>query len=142
MLPQNAQIQDFTMEHYDKALALWRSDAHIGLSSADERAAMERFLRRNRGLCKVVFDEGRLVGTILCGHDGRRGYIYHLHIQPEHRRGGLGTLLVNACLDDLRGEGIRKCHLFIFKDNEGGKRFWASTLWKRRDDIEVFSMDI
>lgn len=142
MLPRNAQIRDFTIEYYDKALALWRSDTHMGLSSADDREAMERFLRRNHGLSKVVFDGGQLIGTILCGHDGRRGYVYHLYIQPEHRRGGMAAALANACLDDLRREGIHKCHLFIFKDNEGGRTFWASTLWKHRDDIEVYSRDI
>lgn len=142
MLPRNAQIRDFTIEYYDMALALWRSDTHIGLSSADDREAMDRFLRRNHGLSKVIIHKGQLIGTILCGHDGRRGYIYHLYIQSEHRRGGVATALVNACLDDLRREAINKCHLFIFKNNEGGKDFWASTLWKQREDIEVFSRDI
>jgi ribosomal protein S18 acetylase RimI-like enzyme len=139
---ENVQIRDFTVEHYDGALALWRRDPHIGLSSADSREALESFLRRNYGLCKVMLCEGRLIGTVLCGHDGRRGYVYHLYVQPEHRRGGVATLLVNACLDDLKREGIQKCHLFIFSDNEGGKRFWAATSWKKRDDVEVFSRDI
>lgn len=141
-MSQNVQVRDFTMEYYDGALTLWQRDAHIGLSSADGREALESFLRRNRGLSKVVFDEGQLVGTVLCGHDGRRGYVYHLYVQPEHRRRGVATLLVDACLDHLKREGIQKCHLFIFKENEGGKGFWASRLWKKRDDIAVFSKDI
>jgi ribosomal protein S18 acetylase RimI-like enzyme len=139
---ENIQVRDFTMEYYDGALALWQRDTHIGLSSADGREALESFLRRNNGLSKVAFDEGQLVGTVLCGHDGRRGYIYHLYVQPEHRRDGMATLLVDACLENLKRDGIQKCHLFIFRDNDGGKRFWAATSWKKRDDIEVFSRDM
>jgi ribosomal protein S18 acetylase RimI-like enzyme len=139
---QNVQIRDFTREDYDGALALWGRDPHIGLSSADGREAVESFLRRNEGLCKVMLCEGRLIGTVLCGHDGRRGYVYHLYVEPEHRRSGMATLLVDACLESLRRDGIQKCHLFIFKDNEGGQRFWAATSWKKRDDIEVFSRGI
>ncbi len=141
-MKENVQIRDFTMEYHDGALALWRRDTHIGLSSADSREAMEAFLRRNNGLSKVMICEGRLIGAVLCGHDGRRGYVHHLYVEPDHRRDGMATLLVDACLDNLRQDGIQKCHLFIFKDNEVGKRFWAGTLWKKRDDIEVFSRDI
>jgi ribosomal protein S18 acetylase RimI-like enzyme len=139
---ENIQVRDFTMEDYDGAVALWKRETHIGLSSADGRDALEAFLRRNSGLSKVMIRGGRLTGTVLCGHDGRRGYVYHLYVEPEHRRGGMATLLVDACLDSLRREGIQKCHLFIFKGNEEGKSFWAGRLWKKRDDIEVFSRGI
>lgn len=142
MLPRDVQIEDLTIEHYHKAVALWRSDMEIGLSSADAIEGMGRFLRRNHGLSKVLIRNGELIGTVLCGHDGRRGYIYHLYIQPDQRRSGMATGLVNACVDGLRREGIHKCHLFIFKNNESGKKFWASILWQKREDIEVFSRDI
>ncbi len=141
-MKQHVQIRDFTTEDYDGALALWRRDPHIGLSSADGREAVESFLQRNNGLSKVMLCEGQLIGTVLCGHDGRRGYVYHLYVDPQRRRNGMAKLLVDACLESLRREGIRKCHLFIFKDNEGGKRFWAAMSWKQRDDIGVFSRDI
>ena len=135
-------IRNFTIQDYEAALALWKASEHIGLSSADDHANIERFLKRNPGMSKVAVENGRIIGTILCGHDGRRGYLYHLCVDATHRRKGLGRKLVEACLDELKKAGIQKCHLFIFGRNESGKKFWQATGWSRRTDIEIFSKDI
>jgi len=83
-----------------------------------------------------------LVGTILAGHDSRRGYIHHLAVHPEWRRHGLGRGLVDRCLQALKIAGIQKCHLFIFNDNTDGIAFWKSVGWEQRSDISVISKTI
>ena len=139
---EKSMIRDFTINDYDAALALWKTSENIGLSSADDRDNIERFLRRNPGMSKIAVENGRVVGTILCGHDCRRGYLYHLCVDQAYRRKGLGSKLVDACLKELKKQGIEKCHLFIFGRNESGKKFWQATGWDRRTDIEIFSREI
>lgn len=138
----NLQVRDFSITDYDSAVSLWKATEHVGLSSADERDQIESLLKRNPGLSKVLVNDGELVGTILCGHDGRRGYLYHLCVDRKHRRRSAGTALVDACLSDLRKQGIRKCHLFVFDRNEIGKEFWKALGWQPRYDIDVFSKDM
>ncbi|OGO38955.1 MAG: GNAT family N-acetyltransferase [Chloroflexi bacterium RBG_16_57_8] len=134
-------IRDFTSQDLDSAIRLWQSDENIGLSSADSPENIAAFLERNPGLSKVAESNGRTVGTLLCGHDGRRGYLYHLCVDEHYRRQGVGRSLVEACLDDLKKQGIRKCHLFVFNKNSFGRSFWKGTEWSQRTDIEVFSKD-
>jgi len=134
--------QPVIIADYDAAMSLRKAAENIGLSSADDRDQIGSFVKRNPGLSKVLVDEGGLVGTILCGHDGRRGYLYHLCVDRKYRRRGAGTALVDACLWDLRKQGIRKCHLFVFDANEVGKEFWKASGWQLRRDINVFSKDI
>ena len=138
----DSSIRDFKIQDYNAAFELWKVDPNIGLSAADDRDNISNFLKRNPGLSKVAVDGKDIVATVLCGHDGRRGYIYHLYVAPDYRRKGLGQRLMEACLDGLRKEKIRKCHLFVFGTNELGKNFWTGTGWKKRDDIAIFSKDL
>jgi ribosomal protein S18 acetylase RimI-like enzyme len=138
----NLNIRNFTIQDYDAAINLWKTEDGIGLSSADERDSIKQFLNRNRGLSKVVMDGDEMVATILCGHDGRRGYLYHLYVKKGYRLRGIGTRLTNAVLDDLKKQGIKKCHLFVFGNNNAAKEFWNNSDWKERIDIVVFSKDI
>jgi ribosomal protein S18 acetylase RimI-like enzyme len=135
-------IRDFTLQDYEAAAKLWKSSDNIGLSSADDSGNIERFLKRNPGMSKVAVEDGQIVGTILCGHDGRRGYLYHLCVDERYRGKGLGRRLVGTCLERLQQEGIGKCHLFIFGGNEPGSKFWQGTRWQKRGDIIVFSHNI
>jgi ribosomal protein S18 acetylase RimI-like enzyme len=135
------QVRNFTIQDYDSAVQLWKAEANIGLSLTDTKEAISLFLKRNPGFSKVTVADGVVAATLLCGHDGRRGYLYHLCVDKRHRRKKLGTKLVAACLCELEKAGIRKCHLFIFRKNRTGKRFWKDTGWSRRVDIEVFSRD-
>ncbi|NJL71757.1 MAG: GNAT family N-acetyltransferase [Candidatus Competibacteraceae bacterium] len=136
-------IRPLGMDDYDAALAFWKSIPGMGLSSADSPEAIARFLVRNPTTCFACVDaDGRLIGTALAGHDGRRGYLYHLAVAPDRRRNGFGSLLARACLDALRAEGIAKCHLFVFADNELGSSFWRVMGWKKRDDLAVYSKDL
>jgi ribosomal protein S18 acetylase RimI-like enzyme len=131
--------REFAIEDYDPAYTLWSTTTGVGLSEADSEEKIQRFLERNPGLSHVCVIDGRVVGTILCGHDGRRGYIYHLVIDAEYRSLGIGRALVEMSLTALEREGITKCHLFVFAVNERGMRFWNRMGFKKRHDILVFS---
>jgi N-acetylglutamate synthase len=133
-------IQPFVIETYEEVLALWQKSEGIGLSGADSLENIRSYLERNPGLSFVAFKEGRIVGAVLAGHDGRRGYIHHLAVNPEWRRRGIGRRLVERCLQILQGDGIQKCHLFIFNNNPGGIAFWKSLGWEQRMDISILSM--
>ncbi len=135
-------IREMTMKDYDSAFALWEKTEGIGLSQADSRPNIESFLGRNPGLSFVAHDNGTIVGAVMSGHDGRRGFIYHLAVAPEARRKGTGKLLVDACLKGLEKRGMRKCHIFVLADNESGKKFWRSTGWLERKDLAAMSRDL
>ena len=117
-------ITPFAEEHIPAVLDLWRATEHIGLSSADEPSALASFLRRNPGFSFVATDNSHVVGAVLCGHDGRRGYIHHLAVSPSHRRRELGSKLLQCCLNVLACSGIQKCHAFVFHSNPNGALFW------------------
>ena len=130
------QVRAMTMEDYDKVYELWACTPGVGLSAADDaRAGIERFLRRNPRSCFVAQEGGRLTGTILSGHDGRRGHIYHTAVHPDFRRRGVGRALVHAAMEALEAEGIAKTMLVVFKANAGGNEFWESLGFTVRDDL-------
>ncbi len=135
-----AAIRPFEPTDYPAARALWEATPGVGLSAADERGPIERYLRRNPGLSFVAQEGGELVGTILCGHDGRRGLIHHLVTAPAARRRGLGRGLLLAGLRGLRAQGIDKCHLMVFGDNEEGKAFWRAVHAAERTELALFSI--
>ncbi len=136
------EIRPFQMEDYPAVMALWRATQGIGLSSADEPAAIAAYLERNPGLSFVAWVEGRLAGAVLCGSDGRRGYLHHLAVAPEFRRQGIGAALVERCLAGLKAAGIGKCHLFVFHQNAEAQAFWKRTGWKLRSDLVIMSHDV
>jgi putative acetyltransferase len=138
----NITISAFTIEIYDGVLALWQKVEGVGLSSADSREGIRSYLERNPGMSFVALKGGQVVGAVLAGHDGRRGYIHHLAVHPDHRRRSLGRRLVDRCLTVLADAGIQKCHLFIFNENTAGIEFWKSMGWVYRSDISVISKTI
>ena len=128
--PLMPAIRPFERAHIEHALGLWRSTEYICLSSADEPEQLGGFLSRNRGCSFVALEQGQLVGACLCGHDGRRGYIYHLAVARSHRRGRLGVRLLATCLDSLREAGIRKCHAFVLHASPYRELFWQPAGWE------------
>jgi ribosomal protein S18 acetylase RimI-like enzyme len=110
------------------------------LSSADAFESIATFLQRNAGLSFVAVQHGRLIATILCGHDGRRGLIHHLAVAQTVRRQGIGKALVERALAALRGEGIEKCHLLVFNDNAEGRAFWRAVGAEERTSLGIFSL--
>ncbi|THD75982.1 GNAT family N-acetyltransferase [Thalassobius vesicularis] len=140
-MPQ-PQILPFTDDHIAPARALWQTLPGVGLSAADKPAALATFLRRNPGLSRVAVMDDRLIGTILIGHDGRRGLIHHLAVSRAHRRQGLARRLLDAGLAGLHAEGIGRAHLFVFADNAEALAFWRATGALYRDDLEMFSIPL
>lgn len=133
------QIRELTLSDYDAVLALWRSVEGVGLSDADSREAIAHYLARNPGCSSTAWEGDLLVGAVLCGHDGRRGFIHHLTVRESHRRQGLGKALAARCLAALAAEGIDKCHLFVFAVNARAIAFWKGVGWTQRVDLNVMS---
>lgn len=133
------RIVPFAMNLYDEVVALWRQCKGIGLSEADSRENMVRYLERNPGMSLVAIGNRTVLGVVLAGHDGRRGYLHHLAVAEKYRNRGVGRMLVAGCLDKLAEAGIDKSHIFLFRDNSEGERFWQSIGWNVRSDLKVVS---
>ena len=136
------KIVDFTMKDYQKVIALWKSCEGIGLSNADSEDSIKAYLKRNCGMSFVARNKDEIIGAVLCGHDGRRGYLHHLAVHADFRNQGIGRSLVEKCISALHSIGIQKCHLFIFNSNENGIRFWEKIGWTHRKDIGLISKEI
>ncbi len=135
------RIRVFEPGDHAGAYALWARTPGMGLSAADAAPEIRAFLARNPCLSFVAEAEGAIVGTILCGHDGRRGLIHHLATDAAHRRRGIARGLLNAGLSALRAAGIARCHLLVFRDNREGVAFWQHMSAELRDDIQLFSIN-
>jgi N-acetylglutamate synthase len=131
------RIRAMTPVDYNAVIALWRATEGIGLSEADERGAIAAYLARNPGLSMVALRDEALVGAVLCGHDGRRGYIHHLAVVPAERGRGLGRTLAERCLLGLGALGIGKANIVVYAANGEGQAFWRATGWTGRDDLLV-----
>ena len=141
-LEEGRGIREIHIDDYAEIYTLWKNTPGMGLSDADSEQNIKKFLLRNKGMSFCYSNEDKIIGTILCGQDGRRGYIYHVTVLEEFRGRGIGMELVKKSLDKLQQEGINKCHLFVFGDNEVGNSFWKSTGWTERKDIFVYSKNI
>lgn len=135
-------IRPFAAEDCAAALALWQAIPGVGLSAADRRQPIERFLTRNPCLSFVAEVQGQLVATILCGHHGRRGLIHHLVVSPAARRRGLGRALLIHALEALRLHGIDKCHLLVFRNSIEGLAFWRAVSATERHELALFSLSV
>lgn len=131
----------FTIHDYAAALELWQNTPGMGLSDSDREEPIHAFLERNPDLSQVaVTEDGVLVGTVLCGHDGRRGFLYHLAVHPSFRNRGVGKRLAAAALGGLRAQGISKCHIMVLESNVDGQAFWRNLGWEQRSGLLLFSM--
>lgn len=134
--------REMRAEDYEAAYRLWENTSGMGLSAADSREEILRYLERNPGLSQIcVNEDGTLAGTAMCGHDGRRGYMYHVAVSGQSRGQGVGRKLVSRCLGRLREEGIVKCHLMVIEGNGLGRQFWSGIGWQERDGLILYSQD-
>jgi putative acetyltransferase len=131
-------FRELLIVDYARVIELWRHCEGVGLNESDTPDGIARFLERNPGLSLVVeTTDHQLVAAVLCGQDGRRGYLHHLAVAAPHRRHGLGRQLVETCLENLRGLGIAKCNIFLYADNNTGRAFWLRRGWAAREDLVV-----
>ena len=129
-------IRLMTVEDFEAVIRFWRSTPGIGLREYDDNLeGFTRFLERNPHTCFCAVKGGRIIGTILAGQDGRRGYLYHTAVDPDERCHGIGSSLVDAAMAALKAEGIKKTALVVFSDNEGGNAFWEKQGFTSRPDL-------
>ena len=131
-----AEIRILRAADYDAVCALWQATPGMGLRSLDDsRVGIEGFLRRNPRTCFLATEGERVAGTLLCGHDGRRGTLYHVVVAAPYRRQGIGSALVTRALAALRAEGIHKVALVVFARNADGNAFWERLGFAPRTDL-------
>ena len=136
-------IKVMTINDYEELFELWQNTANMGLRSLDDsKEGISCFLKRNPNTNFVVYEDGQLVGAILCGHDGRRGYIYHTVVLPDYRRRGIASSLVESAIAALQKEGITRVCLNVMETNEQGKKFWISKGWEKKDFLGFYSTSI
>ena len=135
-------IREMNIDDYEPVYSLWTVIDRIGLSDADSKEGIKRFLVRNPGLSFIACDGEQIVGAALCGHDGRRGYIHHLVVAKSHRKQGIGKSLVGRCMYALMRIGIAKCHLFVFDDNQEAIKFWNKVGWTERVELMMMSQHL
>lgn len=132
-----------TIEDYDQVYALWKSIHGFGIRSIDDsRDGVERFLKRNPTTSVVAEADGKIVGCILCGHDGRRGCFYHVCVEEAYRKHGIGKQMVAASMHALREEGINKVSLIAFTENDIGNAFWNKIGWTKREDLNYYDFTL
>jgi len=119
------EMRVMRLEDYEELVAFWAGKEGVELNESDEREASGRYLVRNEGLSLVVREEGgKIVGAILCGHDGRRGYLHHLAVEEGYRGKGIARAMVEKCLENLKARGVPRCNVFYFAENVKGRAFW------------------
>ena len=126
-------------EDYDDVRALWMTIRGFGIRALDDsREDIERFIRRNPTTSVVAKAGNRIIGTILCGSDGRQGALYHVCVAKEYRRRGIGTQMVGFCMHQLRYMGINKVSLIAFTNNEAGNAFWNKIGWTKKTNVNYY----
>jgi len=140
MLSADFQLMPMTVSDYGEVLSLW--NACEGVRAAETPQEFERILARNPGLSAVIRRGPELAAAVLCCHDGRRGYLYHLGVAAEFRHLGLGRTLVEHSLARLKEQGISRCSIFLIVGNQVGETFWKRIGWWERTDLKVLAREI
>ncbi len=136
-------LRVMTIEDYEEVYSLWKKIRGFGLRSVDDsREGVERFLARNPETSVVAVEDGRIVGSILCGHDGRRGCFYHVCVDETYRRHGIGRSMVVMAMEALKREKINKVCLIAFTKNDIGNAFWNTIGWTRRLDLNYYDFTL
>ena len=136
-------IRVMEAKDYDGVRNLWMSIKGFGIRSLDDsREGVERFLKRNPTTSVVAEEDGKIVGAILCGHDGRRGCLYHVCVERDYRMQGIGKFMVVFCMEALKKEQINKVSLIAFTQNDIGNAFWKQIGWTKREDLNYYDFTL
>jgi N-acetylglutamate synthase len=138
----SVEILPMGVDDLEVVTALWHATEGVGMNESDGLEQLRCFLDRNPELSLIARDGSRLVGAVLCGHDGRRGFLYHLAVLPVYRKRGLGRAMVERCLDALGALGLLRCNILIYVDNHTGERFWKSGGWFERSELKLLQHEL
>ena len=136
------ETRAFKIDDYDSAIALWKRVEGLDVAEGDDRETIQRFLDRNPGLSRTALIGSKLIGAVLCGHDGRRGYIYHLAVDPVFHGRGIGRRLIDECLAGLKLAGLERVNILVAADNPRGRDFWRGTGWEHLDGALAMGRDV
>ena len=142
MTDRQITLRALTPSDLPDVLVFWRAVPEVELNDSDTPEQLTKYLARNPELSPVALEGGKIVGAVLCGHDGRRGYLNHLAVAAPYRKQGLGKALVEYCLTHLSRAEVGKCNAFVLPDNPSGQAFWRQMqfqekpwpLWQRSFD--------
>ena len=136
-------IRKMTMDDYEEVYALWKRIHGFGIRSIDDsKEGIERFIKRNPTTSIVAEEDGKIVGSILCGHDGRRGCFYHVCVDEAYRMRGIGKAMVVEAMEMLKAEDINKVSLIAFTKNDVGNAFWKEMGWTKREDLNYYDFTL
>lgn len=136
-------VRVMTIEDYDQVKELWNSIKGFGIRSMDDsREGVARFLKRNPTTSVVAEEDGKVVGAILCGHDGRRGCLYHVCVHKDYRMRDIGKSMVAFAMEALKKEEINKVSLIAFTKNDIGNAFWKEIAWTKREDLNYYDFTL
>ena len=139
----NFTLRVMQIEDYENVYKLWITIDGFGIRSIDDsEAGVARFLKRNPTTSVVAEADGKIVGAILCGHDGRRGCFYHVCVHQDYRKHGIGKAMAVFCMKALQEEDINKVSLIAFQKNEGGNQFWRKVGWTFREDLNYYDFTL
>ena len=140
---ENFKIRTMVPDDYDGVHALWMTIKGFAIRSIDDsKQGVEKFLRRNPTTSVVAEIDGKIVGSILCGHDGRRGCLYHVCVDENYRMHGISKSMVVFCMRELQKEGISKVSLIAFTSNDIGNAFWKKIGWTKREDLNYYDFTL
>lgn len=136
-------IRAMKLDDYEQVHDLWMKIKGFAIRSIDDsKEGVERFLNRNPGISVVAEEDGKIIGAILCGHDGRRGCMYHVCVDPGYRLKGIGKSMVVFAMEALKKEKINKVSLIAFTQNDVGNAFWKEIGWTRREDLNYYDFTL
>jgi N-acetylglutamate synthase len=124
MISDKIDTREFFISDYETALQIWQRVEGLEVAEGDDRESVAQLLARNPGLSRVAIDGSATIGVALCAHDGRRGHIYHLAVDPAYQGRGLGKRLLEECMEGLRRTGVKRVIIMVADDNPRGRKFW------------------
>ena len=136
-------IREMKTEDYPAVYALWKGVSGFGMRTVDDSEEnITRFLARNAGLSVVAVEDDEIVGSILCGHDGRTGAFYHVCVRKDYRGRGICGQMTDACVAALKREHVNRVSLIAFVTNRVGNAYWKKRGWTLREDFNQYVLDL
>jgi ribosomal protein S18 acetylase RimI-like enzyme len=141
-MPITVSTREFRVADFGEALSIWKTVEGVEVAEGDSEPEVKEYLLHNPGLSRVAVSGETIVGAVLCGHDGRRGLIYHLAVAPAHQGKGIGRQLLQECIRGLHGIGITRALILVSGENAKGRSFWLRNGWEEVPGVMLMGLDI